>query len=114
MLDSDDDFMGKLTNLGGTLGVRLARAAHNQLVVYEEGRDDSHPEADALVHVQPICGLASYHINRSLHQCKMQGRGPRRRLNVLSRCQETGATADSGGMGSSTGRKTRKAAPLPG
>jgi hypothetical protein len=34
------------------------RAAHNQLAVYEEGRGDDHPEADALVHVQLTCGLA--------------------------------------------------------
>jgi hypothetical protein len=33
-------------------------AAHDQLVVYEEGRDDGHPEADALVHAQLTCGLA--------------------------------------------------------
>jgi hypothetical protein len=34
------------------------RAAHDQPVVYEEGRSDSHSEADALVHVQLICGPA--------------------------------------------------------
>jgi hypothetical protein len=38
-------------------------AAHDQLVAYEEGRSDSHPEADALVHVQLTCGLASYRVN---------------------------------------------------
>jgi hypothetical protein len=32
-------------------------SAHNQLAVYEEGRGDGHPEADALVHVQLIYGL---------------------------------------------------------
>ena len=43
------------------------RDAHNQLVVYEEGRGDSHPEADALVPVQLICGLVGYHVKRVLH-----------------------------------------------
>ena len=33
-------------------------AAHDQLVVCEEGRGDGYPEADALVYVQLICGLA--------------------------------------------------------
>ncbi len=42
----------------------LEGAAHNQLAVYEEGRGNSHPEADALVHVQLTCGLAAYHITR--------------------------------------------------
>jgi hypothetical protein len=41
-------------------------AAHNQLAVYEEGRGDCHPEADALVHVQLTCGLANYRVNRLL------------------------------------------------
>jgi hypothetical protein len=39
-------------------------AAHDQLVVYEEGRDDRHPEADALVHVQLTCGQAYYGVDR--------------------------------------------------
>jgi hypothetical protein len=38
--------------------IYLRGAAHDQPVVCEEGRGDSHPEADALVHVQLICGLA--------------------------------------------------------
>jgi hypothetical protein len=38
------------------------RAAHDQLAVYEEGRGDDHPEADALVHVQLTCGLACDHV----------------------------------------------------
>ena len=40
--------------------------AHNQLVVYEEGRGGSHPEADALVHVQLICGLVCCRVTRWL------------------------------------------------
>jgi hypothetical protein len=38
--------------------MHLRGAAHDQPVVCEEGRGDGHPEADALVHVQLICGLA--------------------------------------------------------
>jgi hypothetical protein len=34
------------------------KAAHDQPVVYEEGRGNCHPEADALVHVQLIGGPA--------------------------------------------------------
>jgi hypothetical protein len=92
----------------------MAGAAHNQLVVYEEGRGDSHPEADALVHVQPICGLASYHVNCLPHQCKILGRCPIGGLNVPSRFQQTVAAAASGVVRSSAGRKTRKVAPRPG
>lgn len=36
-------------------------SAHDQLAVYEEGRGDGHPEADALVHVQLIYGLVVDH-----------------------------------------------------
>ena len=38
--------------------MHLRGAAHDQPAVYEEGRGEGHPEADALVHVQLICGLA--------------------------------------------------------
>jgi hypothetical protein len=48
------------------------RAAHDQLVVHEEGRDDGHPEADALVHVQLTCGLAYYGVDHLFHHAKMQ------------------------------------------
>ena len=47
--------------------------AHNQLVVYEEGRGGSHPEADALVHVQLICGLVCYRVTRWPYQCQISG-----------------------------------------
>jgi hypothetical protein len=40
------------------MGFSMKEAAHDQPVVDEEGRSDSHPEADALVHVQLTCGLA--------------------------------------------------------
>jgi hypothetical protein len=39
-------------------------AAHDQPAVYEEGRSDNHPEADALVHVQLTCGLAYCRVKR--------------------------------------------------
>src|SRR5262245_6857334 len=55
MLDDNDQFMRILKNLEGEW--RLKMSAHNQLAVYEEGRGDAHPEADALVHVQLIYGL---------------------------------------------------------
>jgi hypothetical protein len=48
------------------------RAAHDQLVVHEEGRDDGHPEADALVHVQLTCGLACYSVDHLFHHAKRQ------------------------------------------
>jgi hypothetical protein len=38
----------------------LGNAAHDQPAVYEEGRSDDHPEADALVHVPLIGGLAYF------------------------------------------------------
>ena len=38
----------------------IGNAAHDQPAVYEEGRDDDHPEADALVNVQLICGLVCH------------------------------------------------------
>jgi hypothetical protein len=41
----------------------IEEAAHDQLVAHAEGRSDSHSEADALVHVQLTCGLASYGVN---------------------------------------------------
>ena len=44
----------------------MEEAAHDQPVVYVEGRSDNHPEADALVHVQLTCGLANYRVNRLL------------------------------------------------
>ena len=40
----------------------LEAAAHDQPAVYEEGRSDNHPEADALVHVQLTYGLAYYRV----------------------------------------------------
>jgi hypothetical protein len=43
---------------------KVTVSAHNQLAVYEEGRGDGHPEADALVHVQLICGLACDAVER--------------------------------------------------
>jgi len=48
------------------IGLSLEEAAHDQPVVYVEGRSDNHPEADALVHVQLTCGLANYGVNRLL------------------------------------------------
>ena len=44
----------------------MEEAAHDQPVVYVEGRSDNHPEADALVHVQLTCGLADYRVKRLL------------------------------------------------
>jgi hypothetical protein len=38
--------------------IHLRGPAHDQPAVSEEGRGDGHPEADALVNVQLICGLA--------------------------------------------------------
>ena len=64
ILDSDDHFMGDLAKYSRQLEMILEGAAHNQLAVYEEGRGDSHPEADALVHVQLTCGLAIYRVAR--------------------------------------------------
>jgi hypothetical protein len=52
------------------MGRSLEEAAHDQPVVYVEGRSDSHPEADALVHVQLTCGLADYGVNRLLQNCR--------------------------------------------
>jgi hypothetical protein len=37
--------------------IHLRGPAHDQPAVSEEGRGDGHPEADALVNVQLICGL---------------------------------------------------------
>jgi hypothetical protein len=54
-LDGNDQFMRILIDLDGIKKVTVS--AHNQLAVYEEGRGDGHPEADALVHVQLIYGL---------------------------------------------------------
>jgi hypothetical protein len=55
-LDGDDQLMRILMKLRGKTRNATA-SAHNQLAVYEEGRGDGHPEADALVHVQLIYGL---------------------------------------------------------
>jgi hypothetical protein len=63
-LDNDDHFMGNLAKNSRQQEMTLEGAAHNQLAVYEEGRGNSHPEADALVHVQLTCGLATYRITR--------------------------------------------------
>jgi len=40
------------------VGLHTRGAAHDQPAVYEEGRGDSHPEADALVDAQLIDGPA--------------------------------------------------------
>jgi predicted RNA-binding protein with EMAP domain len=48
----------------------IEEAAHDQPVVYEEGRSGNHPEADALVHVQLTCGLADYTVNHVLQHCR--------------------------------------------
>src|SRR5688500_17381362 len=56
-IDNDDHVMGNLTKYGQQLRMAQEGAAHDQLVVYEEGRGDNHPEADALVHVQLTSGL---------------------------------------------------------
>jgi hypothetical protein len=64
ILDNDDHIMGNLTEADQQLAMTLEGAAHNQLAVYEEGRGDSHPEADALVDVQLTCGLAIYRVAR--------------------------------------------------
>jgi hypothetical protein len=58
--------------------MHMERAAHNQLVMYEEGRGGSHPEADALVHVQLICGLVGYRVTRCLIIAKSQAEVHRR------------------------------------
>ena len=58
--------MGNLSKTERRVEVSMEEAAHGQLVAYEEGRSDDHPEADALVHVQLTCGLAKYHVNRLL------------------------------------------------
>jgi hypothetical protein len=42
-------------------------SAHDQLAVYEEGRGDGHPEADALVHVQLIYGLVGHTCKLTMH-----------------------------------------------
>jgi len=55
--------MENLSKTKGEVELSLEEAAHDQLVAYEEGRSDNHPEADALVHVQLTCGLASYRVN---------------------------------------------------
>jgi hypothetical protein len=55
--------MGNLSKNKGRVELSLEETAHDQLVAYEEGRSDSHPEADALVHVQLTCGLASHYVN---------------------------------------------------
>jgi hypothetical protein len=52
------------------MGFSMQEAAHDQPVVYEEGRSDSHPEADALVHVQLTCGLADYRVKRLRQRCR--------------------------------------------
>jgi hypothetical protein len=63
ILDSDDHFMENLSKTEGRVEESLEKTAHDQLVAYEEGRSDSHPEADALVHVQLTCGLANYRVD---------------------------------------------------
>jgi hypothetical protein len=51
--------MGNLSKSEEEMESPIEGAAHDQLVGYGEGRSDNHPEADALVHVQLTCGLAS-------------------------------------------------------
>jgi hypothetical protein len=58
-LDTDDHIVGNLTKSEEKKELPMEGAAHDQLVGYGEGRSDNHPEADALVHVQLTCGLAS-------------------------------------------------------
>jgi hypothetical protein len=65
-LDGNHHLVGESTTVDDCRVVTVEGAAHDQLVVYEEGRSDSHPEADALVHVQLTCGLACYGANRWL------------------------------------------------
>jgi hypothetical protein len=65
-LDGNHHLAEEATTVNDCRVTTAEGAAHDQLVVYEEGRSDSHPEADALVHVQLTCGLAYYGANRLL------------------------------------------------
>jgi hypothetical protein len=58
VLDDGNRLVRLLTTNAEKCAIPERGAAHDQLVVYEEGRGDGHPEADALVHVQLTYGLA--------------------------------------------------------
>jgi hypothetical protein len=55
---------------------KVTVSAHNQLAVYEEGRGDGHPEADALVHVQLIYGLVGRVGKLTMHVHRITSRFP--------------------------------------
>ena len=92
-LDNGNHFMGNLTKASRQLRMTLEGAAHDQLAVYEEGRGDSHPEADALVDVQLTCGLANERIARS----RIMKKGFLCRAWCLCLLWWTLAATDSGG-----------------
>jgi hypothetical protein len=103
-LDTDDHFMGNLSESEGKMESSMGGAAHGQLVGYGEGRSDNHPEADALVHVQLTCGLAYYRINQLLRKSSMRCSSSIGVIGVPSRFQGLLTGADSGVASSSAGR----------
>ena len=88
--------MGNLTKDGQQLRMTQEGAAHDQLVVYEEGRGDSHPEADALVHVQLTCGLVDYRVNSVTYIERLLGSCSGDAHGISAWLEETWAVTDLG------------------
>jgi hypothetical protein len=82
----------------------MEEAAHDQPVVYVEGRSDNHSEADALVHVQLICGLANHMVYCLCQHCGFNTFGLGAILAAWPRFQGPLSATGSGVSRSSAGR----------